>query len=78
MNTIVDLETAHISELRQEARTLHVDMNALSEHFNHIGHTIQSSKQASDLVKRKIGCIHEKYVLQNIINDGYLTTERQI
>ncbi|KAI7880222.1 hypothetical protein K492DRAFT_207665 [Lichtheimia hyalospora FSU 10163] len=74
MNTIVDLETARISELRKEASTLHVDMNALSEHFSHIGHTIQSSKQASDLVKRKIGCIREKIAcLEDMMNKEDVT-----
>ncbi|KAJ8654210.1 hypothetical protein O0I10_010158 [Lichtheimia ornata] len=62
LTTIIEFETAHIKELRQEAGAIHDDMNTLSGHFSYIGHTIQSSKEASDLVKSKIGCLREKIV----------------
>lgn len=57
---MMEFEIARIKELRQEASAIHVDMNTLSGHFSYVAHAIQSSKQASDLVKSKVGCLREK------------------
>lgn len=56
----MDFEIVRIQELRQEASAIHVDMETLSGHFSRVAHTIESSKQTSELARSKIACLREK------------------